>query len=149
MKKIIAILIVSSLFGCAKEPSEEVKHKPDPITAYEQSFVGKWNWIKTENRSSTGSLLSVIVPSSSFPYNEAFINITAINYGDENHKYIEKYGNGTAVGITTRWWIEGTNIICSTYPNQVTSPHLKKITSDSLVIGEYGNTSGFTIYYTK
>ena len=143
------LLFLINFCSCKKEKSPEPIKTLDPITSFESQFVGKWIWYKTENRNSSGILLSVndTATTSSYPYEGAFIELTSTNYGDENHKYIERYGNLPSVGASTSW--EANPILnCTTFPEYITINSVS-VTTTQLIINENSDNSGKTIYYYK
>lgn len=151
MKKYLLIAATSLIFASCEKKSPEVIVEPEPMTAYESSFVGKWEWYKTETRDASGVLLSIQDTNNTngYPFENSFIELTSSNYGTEAHRFIQRYGQEPNQGITTKWWIEGTNISCYTFPSPVPSPKLKSILSSSLIIGSNNDNSGTTIYYFK
>lgn len=151
MKNYLFALLLFAIIGCSKKEAQEIKPTIEPMTAYEQSFVGKWNFVKTENRNSSGALISTTYESSStgYPYESAFIDLQASNYGGESHKYIERYGNGTSPGSVTSWSVNGNVMSFYSFPSYVPTCYVKTISVNSLVIRENENNTGFTIYYSK
>lgn len=141
--------VVASLFSCKKEKTAEPIKTIEPMTAVESQFVGKWIWYKTENRNSSGVLLSVSDTSNTFsyPYEGAFIELTSTNYGDENHKYIERYGNLPSVGASTSWTASPI-LNCTTFPEYI-NINYTSVTANELTIKENSDNSGKTIYYYK
>lgn len=146
---IFLIFLALSIFSCKKEKTPEPIKAIDPMTAFESQFIGKWIWYKTENRNSSGILLSVndTANTSSYPYEGAFIELTSTNYGDENHKYIERYGNLPSVGASTSWTAV-TTLSCTTFPEYIII-NSASVTATQLIINENSDSSGKTIYYYK